>query len=115
MIKRLIATYRLLKQIDKYYEEADAEDYWSNDDALALAQHPTYTKLLKRLQNAGVKASVEACQPSDMGDHRRGMAFGLILSVNLIKQHFPANEGIVGHSEDDEAQELDPLFSALQN
>ena len=94
MVKRLIAAYRLIKTCDKYKAELDNEGSWTQDEAYSLQHCQAIHKLVDRLNNAGMKAAVEACQPSTTGDHRRGMAYGILLTVNLIRQHFHVSEQV---------------------
>jgi hypothetical protein len=105
MLRRLKAAWFYLK-FAPYIETADAEEFWTEEDANNLARFFSgYTgkKLKIRLTNYVTKAATEAVQKQGDYAHNSGVAFGISLGVNAISEHFPLQQGVSAEPEQDEA------------
>ena len=106
-MKKFITAFKLALQLRKFQIFAEDEDFWTKEDSEFLGSSTVAKKLLITIDNAAMKAAMEASQPSVGGEHRRGMAYGFALAALFIRAKFPQS---AGQADDIEEQELDDLI-----
>lgn len=112
--------YRFLKKIFLFirrehvaytYESlADDPEFWSPDDSVALAtffKSPTGHKLRANLNNLTFRSATQACAEPVNGDYHRGIARGILITVQFLESKFPVAPPQVGNIDDASEQEQD--------
>lgn len=105
-LQRLKAAW-LYSQHFPYIEEAEADDFWDEGDALRLAQFfrsQTGVKLTHRLRNYAIKSAVSAVKNPTNSNYNNGVAAGIPMLITAIESHFPAGVPTDTESERDEAE-----------
>lgn len=82
----------LFGRLFPYIEEADAPDFWTQADCVALQiflQSFTGTKLRHRLTNYAVKAACNAVKNPVNSQYNNGVAAGIPMALAAIDAHLP--------------------------
>lgn len=93
MFKTLLVAWKEAKQIREYVELADRAEFWQSVDGARMVQFFTShsgQKLRARLANMVFKGALKACGAETNGDYQRGIARGILLTVQAIDQHMDA-------------------------
>lgn len=91
-LRRLKAAW-LFYKVAPYIEEADAENFWTDDDANTLLRFfsgYTGNKLRMRLNNYANKAACNAVRQQGDYAYNAGIAAGIAMGVGAITSHFPS-------------------------
>jgi len=98
-----------------YQGLADDPEFWSADDSAALAtffKGVTGQKLRARLNNLVVRSAIKACSEPVKGDYHRGIARGILITVQSIEKDFPVAPPQVGNI-DEVAEQEQAAFAVL--
>jgi hypothetical protein len=91
MIRRFLKSL-ISNDIYVYDNLADDPAFWSIDDAIALKTFfmgETGRKLKAQLNNFTYRNAVKACKERNNGDYYRGVARGVMVTVEAIENNFP--------------------------
>ena len=91
-LQQLIAAFKIAGEMRQYHDMADAADFWTEDDAVHFRTFligQAGKKFRARLSNIVFKSAVQACTSEESGDYRRGVARGVMITVQFIEQHLP--------------------------
>lgn len=75
-----------------YENLADDPEFWSLDDSVSLKTFfngVTGQKLKARLNNLTFRSAIKACSEPVNGDYHRGIARGILITVQSIEKDFP--------------------------
>jgi hypothetical protein len=79
-----------------YENLADDPEFWTMDDAIALktffSTEPGQ-KMRARLNNLTFRSAIKACSEPVNGDYHRGIARGILITVQSIEKDFPPAVG----------------------
>jgi len=95
MLKTLWIAWKEARRIRDYIAIADKDEFWKPIDGAATVKFfSSYSgkKLYARLSNMVYKSAIRACGPQDDGDYQRGIAHGILITVQTLDQHI--NSGI---------------------
>ena len=90
MIRTLWIAYKEARQIRNYIEIADTAEFWTKYDGAWLVRQfiqPSGKKLRARLNAMVFKSALRACSVEENGDYQRGIAHGILLTVQAFDQH----------------------------
>lgn len=93
MFNTIRTALREARQIRAYIEMAESQDFWQPIDGkafVAFMMTSTGKKLRARLNNMVFKGATRACQVESNGDYARGIARGVLLTVQALDQHMDA-------------------------
>lgn len=108
-LRRLKAAW-LYARVAPYIEAADAEEFWTDNDATNLSRFfdsHSGRKLKLRLSNFTIKAACDAVNRG--GDYARntGIAAGVGIGIGAIEEHFTS--GVTNNAESELPEELTAL------
>ncbi len=116
MIKRFLAAYRLARQSDQYFDAADTQGFWTQEntsEAQIFFTKETGVKLRMLIRNKAFTNAVTACgEEVTNGDYQRGLARGALLVLLMIEKDFlpPASGANDANSDTEEdEQDLSPV------
>jgi hypothetical protein len=95
-----------------YVEAADAEDYWTVDDARAMASFfnsPAGQKLRTRLMNWSLRMALAAVRNKDSSPYMNGQASGVDATIAAIDAHLPIQLA----EQDEEQTETQQIAEAM--
>lgn len=90
MLNTILIALRESRQIRKFIELAEQADFWKPIDGKALLAFmitPSGKKLRARLNNIVFKSALRACRVQTQGDYERGIARGVLLTIQAFDQH----------------------------
>lgn len=113
-LRRLKAAW-LFYKVAPYIEEADAENFWTDEDANSLLHYfsgYSGNKLRIRLNNYANKAACNAVRQQGDYAYNAGIAAGIAMGVGAITSHFPQ---ATANSSESEQTEEETALDALAN